>query len=62
MTLLGFVVAVLIVGILFWCVQRMLMAFAIGEPISTIVYVVFLLLVVIWLVGAVTGRGWVAVF
>ena len=62
MTLLTFVVTLLIVGILFWCVQKILIAFAVGEPISTVVYVVFLLLVVIWLVGAITGRGWVAVF
>jgi len=60
--LIAFVVTLLVIAILFWCVQRILMALRLGEPITTVVYVVFALLVCIYLVGVITGRSWLGVF
>ena len=49
MTLIGFVVALLIIALLFWAVQQILAVLHVGEPIATIVKVVFVLLVAVWL-------------
>jgi hypothetical protein len=56
MSLIGFVVALLVVGLLWWAVQRLLAAFSIGDPIRTVVLVVFVVLVCFWLIGVVTER------
>jgi uncharacterized membrane protein YwzB len=58
MPLISFVVTLLIIAILFWCVQRILMALHIAEPVATIVYVIFALIVVIWLASFLTGKPW----
>jgi predicted PurR-regulated permease PerM len=57
MTLLGFVIGVLAIGILYWCVQRLIQAYKIPDPIATTIIVVFALLVVIWLIGLTTGKA-----
>ena len=45
----------LVIGLLWWAVQRLIAAFHIGEPIATIVVVVFVVLAVLWLIGFVAG-------
>jgi hypothetical protein len=56
MSIIGFVIALLVVGLLWWAVQRLLSAFSVGDPIRTVVLVIFVLLVCLWLIGAVTER------
>ena len=53
MPLVSFVVALLVVALLFWAIQQLLVAFGIGEPVRTVVLVIFVLLVVLWLLGVV---------
>ena len=53
MPLVSFVVALLVVALLFWAIQQLLVAFGIGEPVRTVVLVIFVLLVVLWLLGMV---------
>ena len=55
MSLIGFVIGLLIIGLLWWAVNRLLAVFGIGDPIRTVVLVVFVVLVVLWLIGAVAG-------
>jgi divalent metal cation (Fe/Co/Zn/Cd) transporter len=55
MTLVGFVIGLLVIGILWWAVQRIVKAYAIEDPIKTVILVVFALLVVLWLLGFVAG-------
>jgi uncharacterized membrane protein len=56
MSLIGLVITLLVVGLLWWCVQRLLRAFNFGEPITSIVMVVFVILVCFALIGLVTDR------
>ena len=51
MPLLHFVVVVLVIGVLFWALQRLLIALAVTDPLRTIVLVVFVLLAVAWVLS-----------
>lgn len=50
MTLVGLLITVLILCFLVWVVRMLLTAFAVGEPISTVVWVVVVALVIIYIV------------
>ena len=52
MTLIGLLVALVVVCLLFWAVTAILGAFGVGDPIATVVKVVFVVIVVLWLVSA----------
>jgi hypothetical protein len=56
MTLIGFVITLVVVGLLWWAVQRLLAAFSIGEPIRGVILVLFVVLVCVVLLGLVTER------
>ncbi len=55
MTLIGLLVALIVVCLLYWACQAILKAFGVGDPIATIVKVVFVIIVVLWLVSAFGG-------
>ncbi len=55
MSLIGILVALIIIGVLFWAVRALLGAFAIGDPIATVVQVILVVLVILWLVSALGG-------
>lgn len=55
MDILSLLVALIIIALLFWAVRALLTAFGIGDPIATVVYVILVVLVILWLLGAVTG-------
>jgi hypothetical protein len=55
MSILGLVVALVVICLLWWAVTRILAAFNVGDPIATVVKVVFVILVVLWLVAQVGG-------
>lgn len=57
MSLVGMLLALIVVCLIFWAVRALLAAFAVGEPISTVVMVLLVVIVIIWLVGAFTGHG-----
>ena len=52
MSLIGLLVALVVICLLFWAVTRILAAFGVGDPIATVVKVVFVVIVVLWLVSA----------
>lgn len=52
MTLLGLLVALIIIALLYWAIVSILGAFGLGDPIATLVKVVFVILVVLWLLSA----------
>lgn len=52
MSLLGLLVALIVVCLLYWVVISVLSAFGVGDPIATIVKVLFVLIVVLWLLSA----------
>ena len=49
-TLIALVVVLIVVLLLVWCVQRLLGAFAVPEPVATVVYVLIVLIAVLYLV------------
>jgi hypothetical protein len=57
MSILGLLVALIIIGLLFWAVNAILRAFGVGDPIATLVRVVLVVLIVLWLVSTVFGVG-----
>ena len=57
MSLLSLLVALIVVGLVWWAVTAILRAFGIGDPIATLVRVLFVIVVVLWLLGLVTGIG-----
>ena len=57
MSIIGLLVALVIVCLLWWGVTRILAAFGVGDPIATVVKVVFVVLVVLWLVSALGFGG-----
>lgn len=52
MSLIGLLVALVVICLLFWAVNAILGAFGVGDPIATIVKVLFVVLVVLWLLSA----------
>ena len=51
MSLIGILVALIIVGLAWWAINKLLTAFGIGNPIATVVQVLFVVFVILWLVG-----------
>jgi uncharacterized membrane protein YwzB len=52
MSLIGLLVALVVICLVWWAVTAILRAFGVGDPIATLVRVVFVVIVVIWLLGA----------
>jgi len=52
MSLIGLLVALVLVCLLIWAVRAILAAFNIGPPIATLVQVVLVIIVVLWLLNA----------
>lgn len=57
MSLIGLLVALIIIGLLFWGVRAIAGAFGIPQPIVTVIYVVLVIIVVIWLLQALGADG-----
>jgi predicted membrane protein len=57
MSLLGLVIALLILCVVYWAAEKLMAAFGVGEPIHTVVIVLLVLLILVWAVGAFTGYG-----
>lgn len=55
MSILSILVALIVICLVFWAARTLMAAFGIGDPIASVVYVLFVVLVVIWLVGALNG-------
>ncbi len=55
MDLISLLVALIVIALLFWAVRALLAAFGIGDPIATVVYVLMVVIVIIYLLGLVTG-------
>lgn len=58
MSLISLLIALIVVCVVYWAITQILAAFGIGNPIATVVKVLFVLLVVLWLVqnlGLFTG-------
>lgn len=51
MTLIGLLVALIVIALLYWAVMSILGAFGVGDPIATVVRVLFVLIVVLWLLS-----------
>lgn len=54
MSLIGLLVAILVLGLVYWAATRLLAAFGVGEPIRTVVIVVLVIVFVLWILGAVS--------
>lgn len=51
MSIITLLVGLIIVCLLYWAVVLILRAFGVGDPIATVVKVIFVILVVFWLLG-----------
>lgn len=57
MSIIGILIALIVIALLYWAVMRIMAAFGVGEPIATVVQVAFVVLIVLWLLGAFFGVG-----
>lgn len=55
MSLLTLLASLIVLLLVFWVVQRLMAAFGIGEPIATVVYVIMVIVVIVWLLGLISG-------
>jgi hypothetical protein len=55
MSILSLLVALILIGLLFWGVRAIAAAFSIPPPIVTVIYVVLVILVVVWLLQSLGG-------
>ncbi len=55
MDLVTLLVGLVVICLVFWACRAIMGAFGIGEPIATVVNVALVVLVIIWLLGMVTG-------
>jgi len=49
MTIIGFLITLILVGLCFWAVRAIVAAFKIPPPIVTVIYVMMTIAVVLWL-------------
>jgi hypothetical protein len=52
MSIIGLLVALIIIGLLFWAVRAICAAFSIPAPVATVIQVVMVLIVVLWILQA----------
>lgn len=58
MAILPLLVALVVVCLAWWAVNAILRAFGVGDPIATIVRVVFVVIVILWILSALgVGTG-----
>ncbi len=50
MSIIGLLVLLLVFCLLLWCARALMSAFGIGDPIATIVYVIFVLVFVLFVI------------
>lgn len=52
MTLMSVLVALIVIGVLFWAIGQLSAAFGIPAPIQTVIQVLLVVLVLIWILQA----------
>lgn len=50
MSLIGLLIVLLVGCVVIWAARKLLAAFSIGDPISTVVQVVIVLILILWVV------------
>lgn len=56
MSLIGILIALIIIGVIFWAVRALIGAFGIPDPIATVVYVLLVLITLLWILNQI-GYG-----
>lgn len=51
MTLIGLLMALLILAVVIWGARALIRAFDVPDPIATVIYVIVVLIAVLWFVG-----------
>lgn len=62
MDIIGLLVALILIGLLFWGVRAIAAAFSIPPPIVTVIYVLLVIVVVLWLLQSIGGLSGGPVF
>ena len=53
MPIISLLIVFIVVCVLFWAIQQIMRAFGIGDPIRTVVLVIFVLIAVVWVLSVV---------
>lgn len=51
--IVSLLITLLVACVVLWAAQKLMEAFGIGDPIRTVVYVVLVIIMLLWLLGAV---------
>ncbi len=52
MSLIGLLVGLLIICVVLWAARALMAAFSIEDPIRTVIYVILVIIILVWLLGA----------
>ncbi len=55
MSLLGLLIALLVVCVVVWAARSLMAAFGIGDPIRTVIYVLLVVVFMLWVLGVLGG-------
>jgi hypothetical protein len=51
MSLIGLLIALLIICIVLWAARALMAAFSVEDPIRTVIYVILVILILVWLLN-----------
>lgn len=57
MSIVSLLLALIVIGLVWWAVNAIMRAFGIGDPIATLVRVLFVVVVVLWILASFFGFG-----
>lgn len=63
MTIIGLLVFLIILGVLFWAVRALSVAFGIPAPVVTVIYVLLVVIALLWVLsafGLIGGAGFMS--
>lgn len=52
MSIISLLVALVVICLVWWALNAILRAFGVGDPIATVVKVVFVVIVILWIISA----------
>jgi choline-glycine betaine transporter len=51
LSLIGILLALIIIGVVFWAARALIAAFGIPQPIATVIYVILVLVALFWILS-----------
>jgi hypothetical protein len=53
MSLIGLLIVLLVACVIIWAAKSLMVAFGVGDPIRTVIYVILVIVVLVWILNSV---------